>query len=263
MAEWVCNLICDAMLNLSSFIYLFIYQFIYLFVIQAHGTREEKVTKLLIILPRRGPNAFTQFRNLLRSDYDWLAESLDNALQTQTKKQADEQTHRNLVKVINRQLVPLVLSGNFKYADDRDPMSQTITKVGYLTTMLEQKVYKALNYPQTPRKTMSIEKMIETKLNEDRSVETLTSEILELKKKLKAEEKSKREVENLKLTVETMKKKEKNQQKMTKKYISDNSALKKRYEKLLKEKEGLDIENQRLKSELETLKSGCEIQEMF
>ncbi|KAL4217989.1 hypothetical protein ACF0H5_022727 [Mactra antiquata] len=231
--------------------------------VMALGPREAKVAKLLTILPRRGPNAFTQFKNLLEADYNWLAELLQIAVQTQSKKLADEQTHKNLVKVINRQLVPLVLSGNFKYADDKDPMPQTITKVGYLTTMLEQKVYKALNFTQTPKKTVSIEKLIEMKLNENKSVESLNTEIVDLKKKLKSEERSKKEVENLRITVENMKKKAKDHQKHTKKYNTDIATLKRKNEKLSKEMEALQIENQRLKKEMESIKSGCDIQEMF
>ncbi|XP_045181592.1 uncharacterized protein LOC123540555 [Mercenaria mercenaria] len=231
--------------------------------IMAMGSRETKATKLLTILPRRGPNAFTSFRNFLKKEYDWLAKALDSAFQHQTKKSSDDETHKNLVQVVNKELVPLVFSGHFSYADHRDHISQTITKVGYLTTMLEQKVYKALGLSQNPGSKVSLEKLIEAKLKEDRSVEALTTEIQTLKKRLKQEEKLKKEIEGLKSSIENMKKKLKENQKVIKDSKNESRLLKKKNEKLIKEMEVLERENQHMKKELGSFKSGCEIKELF
>lgn len=227
------------------------------------GTRESRVTKLLTILPRRGPNAFTIFRNLLRNDYDWIVKELDDALKYQVKKASEEDTHKNLTRVVNKQLVPLVFSENFNYADPRDHISQTIIKVGYLATMLENKVYKALDLPEKPKKKLSVDKLITEKLREDRSVESLTKEIQDLKKRLKQEEKLRKENEELKTRIENNKKTVREHQKQIKECRNENKLLKKKHDKVLKEKEVLEGENKSMKKELESVTSGCEIKEMF
>ena len=41
---------------------------------------KDKAKRLLDILPRRGPKAFTNFVESLREDYDWLVDDLEEAL---------------------------------------------------------------------------------------------------------------------------------------------------------------------------------------
>jgi len=43
---------------------------------QHEKTRKERVQKLLLILPRRGPRAFDKFVCALNDHYPWLADAL-------------------------------------------------------------------------------------------------------------------------------------------------------------------------------------------
>eukprot|EP00094_Tigriopus_californicus_P011739 TCALIF_11342-PA protein Name:"Protein of unknown function" AED:0.59 eAED:0.59 QI:31/0.66/0.75/1/0.66/0.75/4/0/205 len=53
-------------------------------------TEHDQARKLLDILPNQGPDAFGIFVEVLRSDYDWLAEKLESADSDHLKASEDE-----------------------------------------------------------------------------------------------------------------------------------------------------------------------------
>ena len=57
--------------------------------LQKQTTRQDKVITLLEILPRRGPRAFRKFVGILRGDYSWISEKLEQEYQVQDCKLAD------------------------------------------------------------------------------------------------------------------------------------------------------------------------------
>lgn len=54
--------------------------------LQKQTTRQDKVITLLEILPRRGPRAFRKFVGILRADYSWISEKLEQEYQVQDCK---------------------------------------------------------------------------------------------------------------------------------------------------------------------------------
>ena len=48
-----------------------------LFCLQAEKTHTDQLYKMLSILPRRGPEAFDTFIDILRAEYQWLAAMLE------------------------------------------------------------------------------------------------------------------------------------------------------------------------------------------
>lgn len=56
------------------------------FVLKKQTTRQDKVITLLEILPRRGPRAFKKFAVILRQDYSWISEKLEQEYQVQDCK---------------------------------------------------------------------------------------------------------------------------------------------------------------------------------
>ncbi|XP_061182793.1 uncharacterized protein LOC133191113 [Saccostrea echinata] len=91
--------------------------------IEKQTTRQDKVITLLEILPRRGPRAFKKFVGLLRIDYSWISEKLEqeyqvqdftkrieNALEQRTKKMGELIKDRDYInRVITETVVPLMI----------------------------------------------------------------------------------------------------------------------------------------------------------
>ncbi|XP_060569390.1 uncharacterized protein LOC132727816 [Ruditapes philippinarum] len=68
--------------------------------IKAQSTTCDQVNKLLDFLPKRGPQAFDKFLNLVKKDYNWLADELENELEKVSPgnqiKQLPSNSHENL-----------------------------------------------------------------------------------------------------------------------------------------------------------------------
>lgn len=91
--------------------------------IEKQTTRQDKVITLLEILPRRGPRAFKKFAVILRQDYSWISEKLEqeyqvqdftkrieNALEQRTKKMGELIKDRDYInRVITETVVPLMI----------------------------------------------------------------------------------------------------------------------------------------------------------
>jgi DNA repair exonuclease SbcCD ATPase subunit len=231
--------------------------------IQAISVSLERVTKLLTILPRRGPSAFTTFRNLLSKDYHWLAEDLDAALRIKRKDATKEEIHLKLINVINNQVVPLVFPETFNFVSSKDHIHHTITKLGDLTRILEKRVLKALELMKTSTKTICIETLINEKLKADRSADALSTEIKELKRRAKQDEKLKKENETLKSNIEILKKKLKENSQVIKDGKKHYSHLKREKDEATKKVEQLKREIQCIKKEIESTNSMCEITPLY
>ena len=54
--------------------------------IQTERTNQQKVHKLLELLPHRGPEAFDKFVSIIELKYPWLAKSLENGLSQERQK---------------------------------------------------------------------------------------------------------------------------------------------------------------------------------
>lgn len=53
---------------------------------QTERTNQQKVHKLLELLPHRGPDAFDKFVSIIELKYPWLAKSLENGLSQERQK---------------------------------------------------------------------------------------------------------------------------------------------------------------------------------
>ncbi|OWF44625.1 uncharacterized protein LOC110458114 [Mizuhopecten yessoensis] len=86
-------------------------------------TRQDKVVTLMEILPRRGPRAFRQFVQVLKTDYNWISEKMEAELNIQEYTQrirnaVEERMRLNgeilrdkdyILKVLSETIVPIVL----------------------------------------------------------------------------------------------------------------------------------------------------------
>lgn len=53
--------------------------------LQAEKTPTEQVCKMLYILPKRGPDAFDSFVEIIKDDYPWLAATLETSLKWESE----------------------------------------------------------------------------------------------------------------------------------------------------------------------------------
>ncbi|XP_069106729.1 uncharacterized protein [Argopecten irradians] len=91
--------------------------------VEKQVTRQDKVTTLMEILPRRGPRAFRQFVQVLRCDYQWISEKMETELNIQDYTQkirtaVEERMRVNgeilrdkdyILKVLSETIIPIVL----------------------------------------------------------------------------------------------------------------------------------------------------------
>lgn len=63
-----------------------IYLTLILLILQTERTNQQKVHKLLELLPHRGPDAFDKFVSIIELKYPWLAKSLENGLSQERQK---------------------------------------------------------------------------------------------------------------------------------------------------------------------------------
>ncbi|KAL4217988.1 hypothetical protein ACF0H5_022726 [Mactra antiquata] len=221
-----------------------------------------KVAKLLIILPRRGPEAFSSFKTYLKKDYKWIAEALDKELLNLSKKRNDNRLQANLVRVVNRKLVPLVFSQAFDYAEANEPMQKTVNKIEYLAKKLESNVHAALEMSIPQKINLSIDKLIEEKLKSERSEES--TETRKLREKVQQlEDKLRKETDTLKGEITSMRQAGRKQQKVMQQTTKESKLLKTKNTKLMKDMEKLMADNKNLKQAMNSMKSQNMIHEMF
>ena len=211
-------------------------------------SRETRVALLLRILPHRGPNAFTIFKQKIAKDYPWLAKKLTDELKRLQSGQVS--INKRLITTLQTQLVPLVYPENASYemCDESAHPSIIIQKLCELLTSLQRKCYKALDVDTDVNKT-PLHKLIEERLKQDvkkeatYDLEELSKEVRDLKKQLKEAVKLKGENEKMKQLAERQKEKLKDYAKMTR----DVKRYKQEIDKYKKEAE-------MLRSELSSLK---------
>eukprot|EP00093_Oithona_nana_P003120 03120.XXX_25445_26359_1 [CDS] Oithona nana genome sequencing. len=89
--------------------------------IKNEPTIQDQARQLLDILPYRGPKAFPIFVDVLKEDYEWLADDLEEALTLKTEDVTDEVETDELIDLLNRGGVPSSPSHHIQRQFLRDP----------------------------------------------------------------------------------------------------------------------------------------------
>lgn len=84
--------------------------FVEIVCLQQETSRRAKTSKLMEILPHRGPSCFPKFVNKLRRDYSWVAIKLETEFK-KAQKEIPKDIKKKLIDVYNNQLCPLVYVG--------------------------------------------------------------------------------------------------------------------------------------------------------
>ncbi|KAK3586917.1 hypothetical protein CHS0354_008513 [Potamilus streckersoni] len=216
--------------------------------------RETQVSALIRCLQKRGPQAFTIFKNKLEQDYSWLSKKLEDELK---KLQSGQNSiNRRLINVIEHQLVPLIkipqqrgLSGDSNNSDLQHPG----VIIQYLNDLLIQlhtqcnKVLRNTVNSQEDRQPLCV--LIEQSLQDmkqnavEEGLTDLSKEVKDLRKQLKDVLKYKTENDKLKVIISKQKEK-----------LKELAKLQKEEKRHKLEKQKIIHENEQLKFEIMNLK---------
>ncbi|XP_071142409.1 girdin-like [Mytilus edulis] len=222
--------------------------------IEHETSRRAKASKLMEVLPRRGPSIFPQFVNKLRRDYSWIAGKLDTEYE-KAQKEMPKDINSKLIDVINNQLCPLVYG-----VDDQNSLLPSETHPGHLVNQLSDTVhtlqyrsYRALGIStRDPATTyMSLPRLIDRKVHSlQNSFNEMKSSLSEEKKKNKTnipvDKKSTKEATKMKKELEKMKE-------ANKKLDSSLKGRNKKIQSLSCENLTLQTQNRQLRDRVEEL----------
>ncbi|CAC5379368.1 unnamed protein product [Mytilus coruscus] len=228
--------------------------------IEQETTRRAKASKLLEVLPRRGPSCFRQFVNKLRQDYHWIAKKLDTEYE-KAKREIPKDINTKLLDVYNNQLCRLV-HGVY----DQSSVLPLETHPEYLVNQISDSVrilhircYRALGISlrdHDPVITcLSLSQLI------DRKVHSLQNNLNELKWSLYEEKKKKNKSNIIVLDqkyekeITKMKKTLEKQKEAYKKLEHSMKVKTKQMQSLSKESTVLQTQNQQLKERVQELES--------
>ncbi|VDI34283.1 Hypothetical predicted protein [Mytilus galloprovincialis] len=228
--------------------------------IEQETTRRAKASKLLEVLPRRGPSCFRQFVNKLRQDYPWIAEKLDTEHE-KAKREIPKDINTKLLDVYNNQLCRLVhgLYDQSSVLPLETHPEYLVNQISDSVRILHSRCYRSLGISlrdQDPIMTcLSLSQLI------DRKVHCLQNSLTEMKWSLH-EEKKKKNKSNIivldqkyeKEITKTKKALEK-QKEANKKLESSLKVKTKQILSLSRESTTLQTQNQQLKERVQELES--------
>ncbi|WAR17749.1 CRADD-like protein [Mya arenaria] len=130
--------------------------------INSKDSEEAKVTLLMSILPRRGPNAYKIFLAILKKDNDWLAGKLE--LELSNLKSDRQSFPKRVSEIIKLQLNPLLHGSREGPTFDENCPDEVIKVLEKSLRTLDVKCQKALNEPVAKSQRVPLPLMIKGKM---------------------------------------------------------------------------------------------------